>query len=269
METKEIRDSKGVLKIVSGKVRSRIIVLNIAAEFIASILFSVLYFIFISRYISSEFHLDYITLCFGVGLAYFAAVYIPFHTYRIHVIPFITIISVMRKKQLKFIWYKIPAQILGAYIGALIFSLINAETTQVSVYNLQKISFTDPWLLAFVNFITAGILCYGFFIIRVFFKKRKISGTIFMGLLISAIFAIVGLMNGVSAINPFGLLFYDLLNDKTLFNHNWVYSFFIHIVAPLAATILVYYRLKYSLKESSQTDKIFKLNERVMKNYDI
>ena len=261
--------SVGRFAVLKGKIKTRTIVLNILAEFIASILFSILYFIFISRYISPNFSIDFITLSYGVGLAYFAAVYIPFHTFRIHVIPFITIISALRKKQLKFFWYKIPAQIFGGLIGVLLFNFINQETTQVNIYDLHKIHYANPWMMAFVNFVTAGILCYGFFIIRVFFRKRKVSGTILMGLLITVIFSLTGLMSNVSALNPFGLMFYDILTEKTLYLHPWYFSLLIHVVAPLFATLLVYYRLKYSLSENGESDKVVPLNEKIMKNYDI
>lgn len=269
MEESVVTNSGGKFSVLKGKIKTRTIVLNIFAEFIASILFSILYFIFISRYISPNFKIDYITLSYGVGLAYFAAVYIPFHTYRIHVIPFITIITALRKKQLKFFWYKIPAQILGGLVGVLLFSFVNAETTRVDVHDLHIIEYSNPWMTAFINFITAGILCYGFFIIRIFFRKRKISGTILMGLLISVIFAITGLMGGVSALNPFGILFNDILSDKAFFEQPWYNSILVHVIAPLSATLLVYFRLKSSLSENGEADKVMPLNEKIMKNYDI
>ena len=93
-----ISKSESKRQILKNKLKSRTVFLNAIAELIASTIFSALYFIFISRYLSEKFHTDYIMLSFSIGLTFFAAVYIPFHTYRIHIIPFITLITSLRRR---------------------------------------------------------------------------------------------------------------------------------------------------------------------------
>jgi glycerol uptake facilitator-like aquaporin len=122
--------------------KTKTVLLNTFAELIASTIFSSLYFIFISRYLNEKFHTDYIMLSFSVGLAFFAAVYIPFHTYRIHIIPFITLITSLRRKNPYILLHKIPAQIVGAFLGVVIFNEINKITTQVDIENFQLIHLT-------------------------------------------------------------------------------------------------------------------------------
>lgn len=120
-------------QLLKKRLKTRTIVLNTIAEFIASTIFSLLYFVFISRYLAEEYDINYIMLSFGIGLAFFAAIYIPFHTYRIHIIPFITLITALRKRKPIILLHKIPAQFLGAFLGVILFNVINAHTTRVNI----------------------------------------------------------------------------------------------------------------------------------------
>jgi glycerol uptake facilitator-like aquaporin len=224
--------------------KTKTVLLNTLAELIASTIFSSLYFIFISRYLNEKFHTDYVMLSFSVGLAFFAAVYIPFHTYRIHIIPFITLITSLRRKNPFILLHKIPAQIVGAFLGVLIFNAINERTTQIDIENYQLINLNDSSLLIFINTITASLLCYGFYMIRVLFKSKQLVGTVYLSLFFSVLFAATSFFANTSALNPFGYLFYDLLGNQTIKEQAIPFIFINHIIAPIVGVLLIFYYIK-------------------------
>jgi glycerol uptake facilitator-like aquaporin len=226
------------------KLKSKTLVLNTIAEFLAAIIFSALYFIFISRYLSNEFSTDYIALAFSVGLAFFAAIYIPFHTYRIHVIPFISLITALRKRDPMILVYKIPAQLLGAFMGVMVFNAINSRTSMVNIEDFQMIHLNDPMLSILINTLTAAILCYGFYMIRVLFQAKQLSGTIYLSLYYAVLFSLTAFFSTVSALNPFGYLFYDLTGNQTMFSDSFLFVMFNHIIAPLVGVALLFFYIK-------------------------
>lgn len=233
------------------KLKTKTIILNTIAEFIASTIFSAMYFIFISRYLSETFHTDYILLSFSIGLAFFAAIYIPFHTYRIHIIPFITLVTALRKKKPIILLHKIPVQILGAFTGVLIFNSINSITTKINIEELQLVQLNDTWLIIVINALTAAFLCYVFYMIRVLFNSRQLAGTIYLSLFYAALFAMTSFFANVSSLNPFGYFFYDLLGNQIMKNQSFLPFISIHIIAPIVAVLMVYFTLiqsKYKIK---------------------
>ena len=233
------------------KLKTKTIILNTIAEFIASTIFSAMYFIFISRYLSETFHTDYILLSFSIGLAFFAAIYIPFHTYRIHIIPFITLVTALRKKKPIILLHKIPVQILGAFTGVLIFNSINSITTKINIEELQLVQLNDTWLIIVINALTAAFLCYVFYMIRVLFNSRQLAGTIYLSLFYAALFAMTSFFANVSSLNPFGYFFYDLLGNQIMKTQSFLQFISIHIIAPIVAVLMVYFTLiqsKYKIK---------------------
>lgn len=241
------------------KRKSRTIILNSIAELAASIIFSLLFFIFISRHLSESFELYFITLSFAIGLSYFVSVYIPFYTYRIHIIPFITILRALQKKSYSLIIYKVPMQLLGAMIGVLLYELVNDFTTKTDIQTIKNISISSIEFVAFLNFLFTTILCYGFYIIRIIFRKRSTNGTIFLGLLITILFALSGSIKGLTFLNPFGYLFADLFSLNPSVTSVWNFVL-IHVLSPLLATFLAYYFI--NLRFGKQINPFFKSKTR-------
>lgn len=242
------------------KRKSRTIILNSIAEFAASAIFSLLFFIFISRHLSESFELYFITLSFAIGLSYFVSVYIPFYTYRIHIIPFITVLRAFQKKSFSLIIYKVPMQIMGALVGVLLYQFVNDFTTKTDIHAIKNIGVSSVEFVAFLNFIFTAILCYGFYIIRIIFKKRSTNGTVFLGLLIAILFALSGNIQGLTFLNPFGYLFTEVFNFTGSYNIKAGGFLLVHIIAPLLATFLAYYFI--NLRFGKQTNPFFKSRTR-------
>lgn len=188
-------------------------------------------------------------LALAIGLSFFVSVFVPFHTYRIHIIPFISIINALRKKRWKILLYKIPAQAIGALIGVIIFKVINLNTTTVDVFELKIFNFSDNYLVAVLNALSAGVICYGFYTIRHLFKFYRFSGTIMLGFIIAGLFYITSPIEGLTALNPFGHLFYSFYHLGEIDPSKIPISILIHVIAPTAAAIYVFFFFK---------DKLFK-----------
>lgn len=219
----------------------RTILLNSVAEFAGSGIFTALYFIFVGRHLAEGYSMSYLVLSYAVGLAFFAAVFIPFHTYRIHILPYITIITALRKNQMRRLWHKIPAQVAGAFAGVLIFRQLNAISPMGSYTDLTSVKLSDPFLLSALNGIAAAVLCYAFYVIRILFKQRRSTGTLLIALLITTLFLVTGKIEGVSALNPFGLLAYQTLMDQQVFRGDVATLLLNHLILPLTLSVTAFY----------------------------
>ena len=223
---------------------NRTILLNMLAEFIGSAIYSTLYFVLIGRFVSSAYELGYVALAYGIGLAYFAAVYIPFHTYRIHILPFITLITALRKRQWRLIWHKVPAQMLGAMAGVLVFLGLDGVLPFGDYSRVATLAVSEPLHVGVLNGLAAAVICYVFYLIRNVFKQRAGMGTLLLSLLIASLYLLTGSVQGVSALNPFGILSLKLLGGG-LSSQGGVFALLlIHALPPVAMTALAFYIAK-------------------------
>lgn len=222
----------------------RTIALNSLAELAASGIYSLLFFIFVGRHLSPTYDLSFVVLSFAIGLSYFAGIFIPFHTYRIAILPYISITNAIRKGQWRVIWHKLPAQFAGAFIGAFIFHRLNSVIYTGDIGALPSFQLNDPWLVAFVNGAAAAMLCYAFYIIRILFKERRSLGTMLLSMVLATIFVLTGKLVGMSAFNPFGLLSYQLISGTPIFQGPWHMLLFTHVVFPVTLSILAFYLVR-------------------------
>lgn len=225
------------------------------AELSGSAIYSLLFFIFIGRHISPVYDVSFVILSYAIGLSYFAGVYIPFHTYRIAILPFLSITTALRKGQWRVLWHKLPAQFVGAFIGAFLFHNLNTFTHMGDIAVLTTISISDPWLLTLLNGAAAAVLCYGFYIVRILFKQRRSTGTIFIALLIATLFLVTGKVVGMSVLNPFGLLSYQLVSGTKLFHEPWHFLALTHIIVPVAFTMISFYFVREMYGKKRKANK--------------
>lgn len=240
------------------KFRRRIRLINFFAELIGASIFSLLYFVFISRYLNPNYGLDLVSLGFMIGAAYFVAVYIPFHTYRIHIIPFISIIRALQKRKMQIIYYKIPAQFIGAFLGTLVYvklSGLTGNTAQISsMWDFKIVHLSD---LIFFNVLTVFVLCYLFYVIQLLFKNMGFMSTFFYALVIQVVFIFTGHVSEISSLNVFGYLSIHLLEGNPGFTHGFFLNAIIHFVLPSIVAYLIYYyiRDRYVEKQSVNRTK--------------
>jgi len=219
----------------------RTIVLNMLAEFIGSAIYSTLYFVLIGRFVSTVHELGYVALAYGIGLSYFAAVYIPFHTYRIHILPFITVMTALRKRQWRLIWHKVPAQMLGAMTGVLVFLGLDGVLPFGDYSRFATLAISEPLHVAVLNGLAAAVICYVFYLVRNVFKQRTGMGTALLSMLIASLYLLTGSVQGVSVLNPFGILALELLGGGASYQSGFFLLILVHAVLPVAMTALAFY----------------------------
>jgi len=222
----------------------RTIVLNMLAEFIGSAIYSTLYIVLIGRFVSSVHEMGYVALAYGIGLSYFAAVYIPFHTYRIHILPFITLITAFRKRQWRLIWHKIPAQMLGAMVGVLVFLGLDGMLPFGDYSRFATLAISEPLHVGVLNGLAAAVICYVFYLVRNVFKQRAVMGTALLSLLIASLYLLTGSVQGVSALNPFGMLSLELLGGGFPSQSGVFLLLLVHVLPPVAMTAIAFYLVK-------------------------
>jgi hypothetical protein len=225
--------------------KRRIRILNFFAELIGSAIFSMLYFVFISRYLSSNFDLDIVLLGLLIGASYFAAVYIPFHTYKIHIIPFISIIRALQKRKPEIFLYKIPAQLIGAFIGTGIYHKFSSFAGEhVSVSDMWNYEVVNSYDLTLFNAITVFVLCYLFYVIQLLFRNMGFMSTFFYALVIQVVFIFTCQVTEISAINIFGYFSLYLIEGNPGFSHSIFGTLVIHIIIPSCIALLIYYYIR-------------------------
>ena len=246
------------MKTSRAKVRRKIRVVNFLAELIGATIFSLLYFVFISRYLNPAYDLDLISLGFMIGAAYFAAVYIPFHTYRIHIIPFISIIRALQKRKPQIIYYKIPAQFIGAFLGTFVYLKFTALTGNpvliADMWDFEIVHLSD---VIFFNTLTVFVLCYLFYVIQLLFKNMGFMSTFFYALVIQVVFIFTGHVAEISSLNVFGYFSIYILEGNPGFTYGMVLNFIIHFFVPSIVAYLIYFyiRDRYVEKQSVNRPK--------------
>lgn len=222
----------------------RTILLNMLAEFIASALYSAIYFVLIGRYVSAAHDLGYVVLAYGIGLGYLAAVYIPFHTYRIHILPFITVMTAVRKNRWRLLWHKLPAQLAGAFAGVGIFCLFDGMAPFGDYSHLTTLRISDFMHVAVLNGLGAAVICYVFYLVRTVFQQRNGMGTVLISLLIASLFLITGTVQGVSVLNPFGMLALNFMSPEAGLHGAVLTHLLIHVVVPVSLSVSAFYLAK-------------------------
>ena len=223
----------------------KVLAIHIMGEFIGSTLFSLMYFMFIARYLDSEFEFSFTVLAFFIGAAYFVSVYIPFHTYRIHIIPFISIIRALQKKKWRIIYNKIPAQIIGAFAGTALFkefmTLMNSE---VDIMDMWSYRLEQPSDILFFNLLVVFVLCYAFYILQLLFKSLNFTSTFFFALVVQALFIFTWQVSEITALNVFGYLSLIMLEGDFDFLTNVFWTIVIHLVSPSLLAIGIFYYIR-------------------------
>jgi hypothetical protein len=219
--------------------------INFFAELIGSALFSFLYFLFISRFLSSDFELSLIILGLLIGLAYIASVYIPFYTYRIHIIPFISIIRALQKKKWSMLFYKIPAQFIGALMGTFSFLRFkNWVGITETPSSLWEYNITNPSDLMLFNSLTVFVLCYLFYVIQLLFKNMGFRSTFYYALVIQVVFIFTCKVSEITAINVFGYLSLSILEQIDLFGFSLMQNLLIHFIVPSIVAVFIYFYIR-------------------------
>ena len=235
--------------------KNRIKAINFVAELFGSAIFSLLYFVFISRFLSPDFELDFIVLGLLIGVAYMAGVYIPFHTYRIHIIPFISIIRALQKKKIEIIYYKIPAQLIGAFLGTLMYKAFSDYVGgEVVISDLWQYKISNLSDVIFFNAITAFVLCYLFYVIQLMFRNMGFNSMFYYALVIQVVFIFTSKVSDITTLNVFGYFSLSILEGGFDFGYSWFDMLLVHFITPSFVAVLIYFYIKQKFMNQNKSN---------------
>lgn len=240
-------------------------------EFIGAFLFSLLFFVFVYRYTSGDYNMSYAELSFYVGLALLASGFTPTLKYVVDVIPVITIIKLLEEG---FTWKRfahIPIQFIGSALSIWVFFLLNTELlsnlTLKADFQALRFPVSDVWIAALLNGITAGVLYYLFYIVRYVFKEVEFSGTLLNSSVWCLLFFSTAWLENISSLNPFGLLWYELLSEDDFIITGD--ALLIHVASPLFFLTLSKFYINVNLVKEYVGSRPRFPKETVFKNYDV
>lgn len=190
------------------------------SELFASGIFSLMFFVFASRFASDNFDMSHLDFAYVIGAGYLVAIFVSSYHFSAHILPVYTVVEAVLKNNFKIILVRIPAQILGTIIALLIFkglhSAILVQGTMEDLIGFKQFELNDPYLLVLIQGAIILTMSYLYHIIKNIFGLRQFTGGVLLGLLLTTIFAISGQIQGIYVANPFGYLFYTLLSPDEL-----------------------------------------------------
>lgn len=163
-------------------------------EFIASLLFSLAYFILVGRTQSSEFSLNILQLAALVSFIYVVAVFVSSFSFEADVFPFYSILRCFFEKSFIPLWLNIPAQLIGTIVGLVVYSSIHSTLLTLSpladVGSLTLFEIGNAPMRSLVMAVLVFILVYTMIIVRKLFLLRGMTGTLVIAILVFVLSAI-------------------------------------------------------------------------------
>ncbi|MFZ6051463.1 hypothetical protein [Halocola ammonii] len=192
------------------------------SELFAAGVFSMMFFIFASRFASPNFEMTHLDFAYIIGAGYLVAVFVSSYHFSAHILPIYSIVEAVIKSNPKIVLVRVPAQIIGTIIALLVFnglqSAILVQGTMEGLIGFKQYQLNDPYLLIFIQGGLILTMSYLYHIVKNIFGLRKFTGGLLLGLLLTTIFAVTGQIEGIFIANPFGYLFYTIFNTDYLSN---------------------------------------------------
>ncbi len=173
-------------------------------EFIASVLFTLAYFILLGRTQSQNFTLNVLELSALISFIYVIVVFVSSFRFEADLFPFYSLLRCFFEKSWTPLWLNIPAQFLGALAGFGLYLFIHeslltlspfAETGALVAFEIDNLSMRSLTIAVLVF-----ILTYSMLIIRKLFKLEGMTGTLLISILVFVLSAISLPLKDVSVV---------------------------------------------------------------------
>jgi len=173
-------------------------------EFIASVLFTLAYFILLGRTQSQNFSLNVLELSALICFIYVIAVFVSSFRFEADLFPFYSLLRCFFEKTWTPLWLNIPAQLLGAIAGFGVYLSIHeslltlspfAETGALVAFEIDNLPMRSLTIAVLVF-----ILTYSMLIIRKLFKLEGMTGTLLISILVFVLSAISLPLQDVSVV---------------------------------------------------------------------
>lgn len=173
-------------------------------EFLASVLFTLAYFILLGRTQSQNFSLNVLELSALICFIYVIGVFVSSFKFDADLFPFYSLLRCFFEKSWTPLWLNIPAQFLGTLAGFGLYLSIHdtlltlsplAETGALVAFEIDNLSMRSLTIAVLVF-----ILTYSMLIIRKLFKLEGMTGTLLISILVFVLSAISLPLKDVSVV---------------------------------------------------------------------
>lgn len=250
------------------------------SEFFAALLFTIAYFVIAGRASAENFSYSYLQIALFTAMIYIFSVFISSYNYRIDVFPAFSLMRCFIEKTLSPLLVNIPAQILGAFVGLLMY--LQLQSTVLSLSPVFDNSFfvnfqiEDAILRSFIFTILVYILSYLMVLVRYSFRLVSLTGTLLISVVVFIISAITLPLESVSVITLWQDIFLSFYHYRNHLGDLVAESLKQILVAlPLlgAGAALAYFKLSDLLEDniavSDAKEEIEMDEERLDTNFDI
>lgn len=164
------------------------------AELLASVMFSLAYFILLGRTQSENFSLNFLELSALIAFIYVIAVFVSSYKFEADIFPFYSILRCFYEKTLTPLWLNIPAQLVGTGIGLVVYLLMHdkllsksplADISSITMFEISSHSMRGLTIAVMVFMLT-----YSMIIIRKLFRLNGITGTMLIAILVFVLAAL-------------------------------------------------------------------------------
>lgn len=174
------------------------------SEFAAALIFTVAYFVFAGRAESESFKYTYLQVALFTSMLYIFSVFISSYNYKIDIFPAFSLMRCFVEKTLSPLFVNIPAQILGAFAGLLIYLQLQSTVLHLSPIHdnnvFVSLHIDDVILRSFIFTILVYILSYLMVLVRYSFRLVSLTGTLLISVVVFIISAITLPLDSVSVI---------------------------------------------------------------------
>jgi hypothetical protein len=174
------------------------------AEFVASLMFSMAYFILLGRTQSEHFGLNILELSALIAFIYVIAVFVSSYKFESDLFPFYSLLRCFFEKSLTPLWLNIPAQLLGTGAGLGVYLIMKTTLLTLSpmadIDAITMFEITSNSMRGLTIAVMVFILTYSMIIIRKLFRLNGMTGTLVIAILVFVLSAVTLPVEQVSVI---------------------------------------------------------------------
>lgn len=237
------------------------------SELAGGIIFSLFYFVVLSRLQSDEYSINLLQFTGLVSLIYLVSVFLTSYDYRADIIPVVSILRCFLESSLKPLYINVAAQLVGNTLGFLLYLLIQSlifTKTNIAEIEYGVFALDNKIIRGMLYVAMLGVLCYWYFIIRYAFSLTRLTGIFLISLIVYVILSLTYTITILSVVNPYPdilLSVKDMVEGKTPFFS--VNEVALYLVCSLIAIFIVWIKVKdvYStnISKNSSVDRDFSI----------
>ncbi|MEX0810633.1 MAG: hypothetical protein WD048_00365 [Chitinophagales bacterium] len=250
------------------------------SEFSAALIFTIAYFVIAGRASSDSFSYSYLQIALFSAMLYVFVIFIASYSYKVDIFPAFSLMRCFIQKTLDPLLINIPAQLIGAALGFLIYLQLQKTVLSLSPVLDNSIFYAfeikDVILRSFVFTLLVYILSYLMVLIRYSFRLERLTGTLLISVVVFMVSAVTLPLESVSIITLWQDILLSFYHYRSHIGDLLEQSLKqILIATPLLAigAALAYFKLSDLMEDniitSTEEEMEISIDEQFDSNFDI